>query len=335
MTQIQQLAGRAFPAHLEKPVVALCRVAHALSSRISMGGLTGNFPGTAGTVVDGGARKAPDLIADAEFRAAVKHAGIRWYASKARGSAVEIDPAGGLALAIDPLDGFSDIDMNIPTGTIFSIQQAQDAPGATFLRAGRHIEAAGYFIYGPQTLLMVSLGDGLRKFILDREAGIFREFPAPPLPDRCEMGEFAINVSNYRHWSQPIRAYIDDCLAGIDGPHGKNFNMRWTASLVAETHRIILRGGIFLDPGDARIGHAEGRLRLVHECAPIAFLVEQSGGRATDGINRILDRVPASLHAPAPFVFGTPDKVGRVATYHDLPEPEVSALFGNRGLFRV
>ena len=157
-------------------------------------------------------------------------------------------------------------------------------------------------------------------------------------PDNVDLGhasEFAINASNYRHWAKPVRAYIDDCLAGDEGPHGKNFNMRWVASLVAETHRILSRGGIFLYPGDARPGYNQGRLRLLYECAPIAFLAEQAGGKATTGTDPILDRVPLSLHARAPFVFGTASKVDRVTNYYDLPEEEVSALFGNRGLFRA
>lgn len=335
MAQIQQMAGRAIPAHLEKPVAALCAVTCDLFSRISMDGLERSLAESAGSDTGGNTRQSPDLIADKDFRAAMNGTGIRWYASKARNRVAEVEPAGHLAIAIDPLNGSSDLDVNASIGTVFSIQPAEDDPDATFLRAGRHIMAAGYFIHGPQTVLMVSLGDGLRKFILDRKAGIFREVPVSPLPAQCKTAEFAISASDYRHWPQAVRAYVDDCLAGMEEPRGKVFNMRWIASLVAETHRIISRGGVFLHPGDARDGHAEGRLRLVHECAPIAFLVEQSGGKATDGISRILDRVPASLHARTPFVFGTPGKVDRVTTCHDLPEPEISALFGNRGLFRA
>ncbi|MFN6980164.1 MAG: fructose-bisphosphatase class I, partial [Gemmobacter sp.] len=139
----------------------------------------------------------------------------------------------------------------------------------------------------------------------------------------------------YRVWSRPIRAYVDDLVAGEDGPRGRNFNMRWVASLVAETHRILMRGGIFLYPADSRRGYEHGRLRMVYECAPIAMLVEQAGGSATDGRTRILDLVPEGLHARSPFVFGSAEKVARVAAYHDLPETETSPLFGKRGLFSV
>lgn len=335
MVRIQQIAGGEIPAHLEIPVAAMCRVAAELAARIAAGSLDGNLAENVGANTDGDTQKALDVIADEAFASALRGTGIRWYASEEQENAVEIDADGELAIAIDPLDGSSNIDVNVSIGTIFSIQPAEAASETTFLRPGHHIVAAGYFIYGPQTALMVSFGDGLRKFVLDRANGAFVETPAPGLPLSCQVPEFAINASNYRHWPQPIRAYIDDCLAGTNGPRGKNFNMRWVASLVAETHRIITRGGIFLYPADAREGYQNGRLRLVYECAPIAFLIEQSGGKATNALTPILDLTPDSLHVRTPFVFGTPDKVERVATYHDLPEHEVSALFGNRGLFRA
>ncbi len=220
------------------------------------------------------------------------------------------------------------------SGTIFAIQPAQPDGMATFLRDGRDLLAAGYFIYGPQTALVATFGAGVRLFILDRATGDFIEAPPPPAVP-AQSSEYAINASNYRHWPDPVRAYIDDCLAGSEGPRGKDFNMRWVASLVAETHRIMTRGGVFLYPGDARPGYAQGRLRLVYECAPIAFLVEQAGGKASTGMTPILDRVPESLHARTPLVFGSAEKVDRITAYFDLPEAEVSALFGNRGLFRA
>lgn len=149
-----------------------------------------------------------------------------------------------------------------------------------------------------------------------------------------QSSEFAINASNYRHWTKPVRAFIDDCIAGSEGPRGRNFNMRWVASLVAETHRIMTRGGVFLYPSDDRPGYEKGRLRLLYECAPIAFVVEQAGGRATDGCDPVMGKAATELHERTPFVFGSSEKVARVATYHDLPDTEVSALFGSRGLFR-
>ncbi|WP_461307593.1 class 1 fructose-bisphosphatase, partial [Albidovulum sp.] len=250
-----------------------------------------------------------------------------------REAVASLDPAGSLALAIDPLDGSSNIDTNVSIGTIFGIYPAADTAQGSFLRPGRDLLAAGYVIYGPQCCLVVSFGDGVLKHVLDPETGRFRLLGrVAPIP--AESTEYAINASNYRHWPAPIRAYVDDRIAGSEGPMGRDFNMRWIASLVAETHRILTRGGIFLYPQDSRKGYGRGRLRLVYECAPIGFLIEQAGGGATDGIEPILDQVPDDLHARTPFVFGSANKVARVRSYHDLPEQEQSPLFGKRGLFR-
>lgn len=321
------------PAPLWQVMNALCDVAVGLSEAVGQGPLAGQLAANIGHNTDGDQQKALDVLADDAFAHAVQGTGVRWYASEERETVNEIDVNGALALAIDPLDGSSNINCNVSIGTIFSIQPALDDGTETFLRDGSHLLASGYFIYGPHTALVVTFGAGVRQYILDRSTGAFVETETTMIPP--EASEFAINASNYRHWAKPVRAYIDDCLAGSEGPRGKNFNMRWVASLVAETHRIMCRGGIFLYPGDERKGYENGRLRLVYECAPIAFLVEQAGGKATTGTARILSQIPTSLHARTPMVFGTADKVDRVSTYHDLPETEVSALFGNRGLFRA
>lgn len=310
----------------------IAQVARGLSRRIARGPLEGHG-GTVGENSDGDVQKALDLIADEAFAAALKDGPVRWYASEEREDVAELNPRGTLALAIDPLDGSSNIDVNVSIGTIFSILPATEDPLASFLRPGTDQLAAGYVIYGPQTALVLTLGEGTRLYILDPETRRF-ELVTARLEIPAVSSEFAINVANYRHWDAPVRAYIDDCLAGETGPRAKNFNMRWVASLVAETHRIVSRGGIFLYPADARKNYRRGRLRHVYECAPIAMLIEQAGGAATDGCDRILDRVPQSLHERTPFVFGTADKVHRVAAYHDLPHEEVAALFGRRGLFR-
>lgn len=326
--------GAELPQKLLPVIEALCTIAIEMSHTIALGPLGGNLGENVGANTDGDTQKALDIMADEAFFATLKGTGVRWYASEEQDTVGEIDTDGTLALAIDPLDGSSNIDVNVSIGTIFGIQPALEDGTATFLREGTHLLASGYFIYGPQTILVITFGDGVRHFVLDHKAGLFREAPkAPSIPE--EASEFAINASNYRHWSSPIRAYIDDCLAGTEGPRGKNFNMRWVASLVAETHRIMSRGGIFLYPADDRQGYGAGRLRLVYECAPIAFLVEQAGGKATTGTSRILECIPDSLHARTPFVFGTADKVDRVTSYNDLPENEASALFANRGLFRA
>lgn len=320
-------------AEIADALERIARVGARIARRIARGGIDEHLHGTVGTNADGDGQKALDLIADEAFREALKDSAVRFYASEEQQEVLALNPAGSLALAIDPLDGSSNIETNVSIGTIFGIYPAADAPEASFLRPGRELVAAGYIIYGPQCLMVAATAAGVQKAVLDPETGRFaviaRECRVPET-----SSEYAINASNYRHWPAPIRAYVDDMVAGADGPRARNFNMRWIASLVAEAHRIMVRGGIFLYPRDHRPAYAQGRLRMVYECAPIAWLIEAAGGGATDGCDRILDQVPASLHQRTPFVFGSREKVARVATYHDLAASETSALFANRGLFR-
>lgn len=321
------------PQAIAPAIAAICTAAADLSRRIALSGLAEDLGAAVGTNTGGDGQKALDLIADDAFAAALRGAGVRHYASEEQDGVMELDAAGALAIAIDPLDGSSNIEVNISIGTIFAVFPAEGTPEASFLRPAGQMSAAGYVIYGPQTALILTWGQGVARYVLDRGAGRFVDAPAPA-PIAPESSEFAINSSNYRHWPAPIRAYIDDCLAGAEGVRGQNFNMRWIASLVAETHRILTRGGVFLYPADQRKGYAEGRLRLLYECAPIAMLIEQAGGAATDGRTRILDLPVTALHQRTPFVFGSSAKVARVAAYHDLPADETSALFAARGLFR-
>lgn len=281
----------------------------------------------------GDVQKALDVIADDAFLAALAGSQVRFLVSEEQEEAVSLNPDGGIALAIDPLDGSSNIDVNAPIGSIFALYPAGATAAESFLRPGREMLGAGYAIYGPQCCLVLTFGDGVQKYLLDPETGVFRLTENGTRIIR-KSWEFAINASNYRHWPRPIRAWVDDCVAGATGPRERNFNMRWLASLVGEAHRILTRGGVFLYPADARRGYEQGRLRYLYECAPIAFLIEQAGGQATDSINRTLDHVPQSLHERSPFVFGSIDNVARVAAYHDLPEAETTALFGSRSLFR-
>ena len=317
---------------LRDVIGAIGEVAGWLSGEISRGLLLGGMSAEIGTNADGDGQTKLDVMADEAFVRALRRTPTRWFGSEERDGVEELNPQGAYAVAIDPLDGSSNIDANVSVGTIFSIYEATDDANASLMRPGREQVAAGYVIYGQQTLMMLTLGDGVRMFVFDRETKEFiRADAAFTIPEAAT--EFAINASNYRHWSPAVRAYIDDCIAGTEGPRGKNFNMRWIASLVAETHRIMTRGGVFLYPSDARKGYEHGRLRIVYECAPIALLVEQAGGAATDAVERILDRTPRSLHERTPFVFGSREKVARVAAYHDLPAAEIAPLFGRRGLF--
>ncbi|MFC2967459.1 class 1 fructose-bisphosphatase [Acidimangrovimonas pyrenivorans] len=326
-------AAAGIPPALEDTVARLARVGAQLARMIARGGLEHDLGGAVGTNTGGDAQKALDVIADEAFMEALKDSPVRDYASEEQDSVVTLNGEGSLALAIDPLDGSSNIDVNVSIGTIFSIYPVGDTAEASFLRPTTDQLAAGYIIYGPQCCMMVTFGKGTLKYVLDPEDGLFH-LVNDKVQVPLKSSEYAINASNYRHWPRPIRAYIDDCVAGAEGPHARNFNMRWIASLVAETHRILTRGGIFLYPGDDRKGYERGRLRMLYECAPIAMLVTQAGGQATDGADAILGQSVPDLHARTPFVFGSAEKVARVAAYHDLPDHETSALFGNRGLFR-
>ncbi len=327
----ETIETKAIPDDLRPVLRAIAAAGARLAQVIRRGG---DLASPVGTNADGDGQKALDVIADDLFRQALSGTGVRWLASEEQEQAVALDPNGRLAIAIDPLDGSSNIDTNVSIGTIFSIYPAETTAEASFLRPARQQIGAGYIIYGPRCAMMLTFGSGVQHYALDPEGDSFQLVAShQQLPD-CAF-EFAINVSNYRHWPQPIRAYIDDCLAGNDGPREQNFNMRWVASLVAETHRILVRGGVFLYPSDARNGYQNGRLRMLYECAPIAFLIEQAGGRATDGLRPILDQGAGTLHQRTPFVFGSAEKVDRIATSHELPATEVSALFGHRGLFRA
>ncbi len=323
------------PAELRPVMLALGQVGRELCRVIRRGPLGGELAEGVGKNLGGDQQKALDVMADDAFAKALRETPVRYYASEEQDEVVELDPEGRFALAIDPLDGSSNIDVNVSIGTIFSIFEAKPGdPDGSFLRPAEEQIAAGYIIYGPQAFLVVTFGKGVQSYLLDPDNAVWTLVEsAHQVPERAS--EFAINASNYRHWSPAVRAYIDDMLAGETGPRDKNFNMRWVASLVAETHRIMSRGGIFLYPGDEREGYQRGRLRMVYECAPIAFVIEQAGGRATDGHDRIMAQQAKSLHARTPFVFGSAEKVVRVAAYHDLPHDEVSALFGTRGLFRA
>ena len=228
-------------------------------------------------------------------------------------------PKGEYLLLFDPLDGSSNIDVNVSVGTIFSVLRCPDGVSepteAAFLQPGTQQLAAGYAVYGPSTILVLTTGSGVHSFTLDREMGSFiltgRNLSIPP-----DTQEFAINMSNIRHWEAPVRRYIDELLAGQTGPRGKDFNMRWVASMVADVHRILTRGGIFMYPRDLKDPTKPGRLRLMYEANPMAFIVEQAGGAATTGHGRLLEVTPTELHQRVPVFIGSKNEVDRVSAYH-------------------
>jgi len=290
---------------------------------------------------DGDTQKELDVVADNIFLDAMRHAPVAFYASEEIEQPVVLASDAPLAIAIDPLDGSSNIESNISIGTIFSIlprldDEARVDSAANFFQPGRRQLAAGFFIYGPQLAHVLSLGSGTHVFSFSTRLGTYIQVHEsriiPP-----GTSEFAINAANYRHWSEAVRLYVDDCLKGADGPRERDFNMRWIASLVADAYRILIRGGVFCYPADQRKGYSHGRLRLVYEANPIAFLIEQAGGKASDCIDPVLDLVPESLHQRVPFCFGSSKEVERIARYHIEPSAigERHPLFGNRGLFRA
>jgi fructose-1,6-bisphosphatase I len=319
-------------------VLALANAATRISALLRRGPIEGLLGNATGSVnVDGDSQRKLDVIANDEIADALRAAPVAYLASEEEEAILTLSSGGSVAVAVDPLDGSSNIDANVSVGTIFSIFPVSLAGAtASFFRPGAEQIAAGYFVYGPHTSLALSMGHGVDLFALDPRTETFRLVRRQLAIPRSTT-EFAINASNYRHWLEPIRTFVDDCYAGAEGPRGKDFNMRWIASLVAETHRIFSRGGVFLYPADRRAGYEKGRLRLIYEAAPIAMLAEQAGGGAIDGLARILDKVPKSLHERTPLIFGSAEKIERILNYHNDPAflRNQAPLFGERGLFRA
>jgi fructose-1,6-bisphosphatase I len=320
-------------------VVAIADASAEVATLIARGPMAGALGAVVGDNADGDAQKELDVRANDRFVTALRSAPVALVGSEELKGIMALKAGAPLAVAIDPLDGSSNIDVNVSIGTIFSVHRMTGATNgsaeAVLLQPGVSQLAAGFVIYGPQTALVLTVLQGTQVFTLDHVSGRYlltRADIQVPLDKR----EFAINASNYRHWEEPVRAFIDDCVAGTEGPRGVNFNMRWIASLVAEAFRVLTRGGLFLYPRDDRPGYERGRLRLVYEANPMALIMEQAGGAATDGENRILDIQPQELHQRVPLVFGSRDYVEAVVRYHKEPASliERSPLFGYRGLFR-
>ena len=292
-------------------VAALATVAVELSTLIRNAESTAQLGAARGSAnADGDAQKKLDVLADEMILSALSDCvGVAAYLSEERDDAVTLHDGGDIIVASDPLDGSTNIDTNVSIGTIFSILPAAGG----HLQPGRNQLASGIFVYGPQTTLLVTFGDGVLAFQL-AEDGLFHNMDwrvqIPP-----KTSEFSINASNSRHWTAPVSRYINDCLAGVAGPRQRDFNMRWVGSLVADSWRIFRRGGIFLYPADARKGYETGRLRLVYEASPMAMLVNQAVGRASDGQQDILDIIPTSLHQRVPLVFGSANEVDEFINY--------------------
>jgi fructose-1,6-bisphosphatase I len=311
------------PSQLRLLIEVVARACKRISHSVNKGAL-GDVLGTAGTGnVQGEIQKKLDIIANEVLIEANEWGGhLAGMASEEMEGIYVVPnrfPKGEYLLLFDPLDGSSNIDVNVSIGTIFSVlKMPEDDRGVDegdFLQCGHKQVAAGYCIYGPQTTLVLTVGDGVAMFTLDREQGSFVLTQEDVrIPE--DTKEFAINMSNMRHWDAPVKRYIDECLAGKDGPRGKDFNMRWVASMVADVHRILTRGGIFLYPWDKREPDKPGKLRLMYEANPMGWLVEQAGGAATDGKRRILDIQPKKLHERVSVILGSKNEVERVTGYH-------------------
>ncbi|MEQ1899182.1 MAG: class 1 fructose-bisphosphatase [Devosia sp.] len=334
--------GGAFADEVVATIAGLAKGAVALREAVTLGALGTAFSGTRNNGNAGAGGDVPkdlDHHADALILEAIRDTPVALYASEELDHPIVLNKSAPLALATDPLDGSSNIDTNVSIGTIFSILPVKGAPDLhpleSFLQPGRNQLAGGFFVYGPQLALAVSLGAGTDIFVYSPRLETFvRAYASVSIPHATQ--EFAINVSNYRFWDDGIRHYVDDCKKGATGPHGRDFNMRWIASMVADAYRILIRGGVYLYPGDSRKGYGNGRLRLVYEANPVAMLMEQAGALATDTKNPILDRVPTSLHEKVPLVFGSRDEVIQIRHYLTDQDPVGlrSPLFGSRGLFR-
>ena len=323
----QQRVDGLIPAQLRLLIEVVARACKGISQAVNKGALGGVLGSADSENIQGEMQKKLDIIANEVLIEANEWGGhLAAMASEEMEGIYVVPnryPQGEYLLLFDPLDGSSNIDVNVSIGTIFSVlKKPEGRPGndhgvseQDFLQPGNRQVAAGYCIYGPQTTLVLTVGDGVAMFTLDREQGSFilvQEKMRIPEDTR----EFAINMSNMRHWDAPVRRYIDECLAGTEGPRGKDFNMRWIASMVADVHRLLTRGGIFMYPWDKREPEKPGKLRLMYEANPMGWLVEQAGGAATNGKQRILDVQPQKLHERVSVILGSRNEVERVTGYH-------------------
>ena len=319
----QQRAKNHIPPELRLLLEVVARACKSISHAVNKGALGGVLGTAHSENVQGEVQKKLDIIANEVLIEANEWGGhLAAMASEEMDSIYVVPnryPQGEYLLLFDPLDGSSNIDVNVSIGTIFSVLKKPEGSAsvseADFLQAGSAQVAAGYCVYGPQTTLVLTVGDGVAMFTLDREQGSF-VLTQEDVRIPADTQEFAINMSNMRHWAEPVKQYVEDCLAGRTGVRGKDFNMRWVASMVADVHRILTRGGVFMYPWDKREPNKPGKLRLMYEANPMAWLVEQAGGAATNGQQRILDIQPTQLHQRVSVFLGSKNEVDRVTAQH-------------------
>ncbi len=312
--------GVAIPAGLQDLLLAVVNTCSTLSHEVAQGALIGLLGSAGSGNVQGEVQQKLDIIANDQLMDGVKGCkSLAGLASEEMELPVAVQGAGDYLLLFDPLDGSSNIDVNVSIGTIFSILKKQDpsAPLQTsdFLLSGRHQVAAGYVVYGPQTTMALTLGDGVVMFTLNKETGEFLLIKEA-VTISPSTKEFAINMSNMRHWADPVRRYVEECLAGTTGARDKDFNMRWIASMVADVHRVLSRGGVFMYPWDKRDPKKAGKLRLMYEANPMSFLVEQAGGASINGTETIMDLQPTGLHERVSVMLGSKEEIDRLKQYH-------------------
>jgi fructose-1,6-bisphosphatase I len=323
---IEQTRSHNTPADLRFLIEVVARACKAISHQVSKGALGGVLGSMETENVQGEVQKKLDVLSNEILLEANEWGGhLAGMASEEMDKAYQIPgryPKGAYLLVFDPLDGSSNIDVNVSVGTIFSVLRCPERNGHSgdlgedaFLQPGTEQVAAGYAIYGPQTMLILTLGNGVKGFTLDRELGSFvLTHDHMKVPETTQ--EFAINMSNQRHWEPPVTRYVEELLAGKTGPLGKDYNMRWVAAMVADVHRILTRGGLFMYPRDSREPEKPGKLRLMYEANPMSFIIEQAGGASTNGVQRILDIQPTSLHQRVAVFLGSKQEVERVTAYH-------------------
>ena len=312
--------GVAIPAGLQDLLLAVVNTCSTLSHEVAQGALIGLLGSAGSGNVQGEVQQKLDIIANDQLMDGVKGCkSLAGLASEEMELPVAVQGTGDYLLLFDPLDGSSNIDVNVSIGTIFSILKKQDpsAPLQTsdFLLSGRHQAAAGYVVYGPQTTMALTLGDGVVMFTLNKETGEFLLIK-DAVTISPSTKEFAINMSNMRHWADPVRRYVEECLAGSTGARDKDFNMRWIASMVADVHRVLSRGGVFMYPWDKRDPKKAGKLRLMYEANPMSFLVEQAGGASINGTQTIMDLQPTDLHERVSVMLGSKEEIDRLKQYH-------------------
>ncbi len=333
LTLEQSLAAQTSDLDVARTISIIAGVTADLSRRIGRGDLDQSLSAPLGVIVQGEMQKRLDVLAHDALIEALRQAPVATVLSEEAEAPILLDASQPLAVAFDPLDGSDNIGINGPIGTIFSLLPAvRGEPDASFLQPGHRQLAAGLVIYGAQTQMILTTGSGTQVFTLNRDVGKFVLTGSASVA--AQATDFAINMSNYRHWDEAIRHFIDDCLDGEEGPAGRNYNMRWLGAVAGEAFRIALRGGLYLYPSDRRPGYRSGRLRLVYEANPIAFLMEQAGGVASDGVTRILDLEPQAPHQRCGLVFGSSEELRRLAGYMSRGSGGRSPLFGTRGLFR-